>query len=147
MFIPRWICICVPNLVLISPAVWQISHIFNLWPPKTPQIPPCVTRGKFLFCPLPFVGESACVCQIWSQSDHRRRRVYAWKDTHTHTHTHTHTLLYRYRWRQRNTPVCCKNTDRGTAVKLTTTGKEASEWEGGDTIRLGTCNIGSLPDD
>ena len=39
-----------------------------------------------------------CVCQIWSRSDHRRRRVYAWKDTHTHARTHarTHTLLYIY---------------------------------------------------
>ena len=49
---------------------------------------PCwVTRVWFLFSPLPFGDESACVCQIWSQSDHRRRRVYARKDTHTHTHT------------------------------------------------------------
>ena len=80
--------------MLIGPAIWQISHILNFWPPKPPPPPnsPCVTRGKFLFCPLPFLSESACVRQIWSRSDYRRRRVYAWKDTHTHT------LLYRYRF-------------------------------------------------
>ena len=44
---------------------------------------------------LPFLDESACVCQIWSRSDHRRRRVYAWKDARTHACTHacTHTHL------------------------------------------------------
>ena len=60
-----------------------------------PLKPPWVTRGWFLFSSLPFGDESACVCKIWSRSDHRRRRVYRRKDTHTHRHTHT--LLYRYR--------------------------------------------------
>ena len=27
------------------------------------------------------------MCQIWFRSDYRRRRRYAWKDTHTDTHT------------------------------------------------------------
>ena len=72
------------------------SRFLNFWPSN----PPWVTRGLFLFSPLPFLDESACVCQIWSRSDHRWRRVYAWKDTRTHartharTHTHTHTHCY-----------------------------------------------------
>ena len=36
------------------------------WPPKTPQVPPCVSRGN-LFGVYPFPSESAHVCQIWSQ--------------------------------------------------------------------------------
>ena len=70
---------------------------FQFLTPQNPPNSPCVTRGKFLFCTLSFLGESACVCQIWYRSDHRRRRRYAWKDTHTDTHTHT--LLYRYKYR------------------------------------------------
>ena len=35
MSIPRWIRTCVPNLVLIGPAIWQISHIFNFGPDRT----------------------------------------------------------------------------------------------------------------
>ena len=88
-------------------------------PLKPPKFPPCITRGKFLFCPLPFLGESACVCQIWSRSDHRRRRVYAWKDTHTHTHTHTHTLSYIdidiiiiYMWTMHQVGLACNSKCR-----------------------------------
>ena len=75
-----------PVVPIASLYPYLIPHPSRL-PPKTPQIPPWVTRGKFLFCPLPFLGEYACVCQFLSRSDHRRRRVYAWKDTRTHTHT------------------------------------------------------------
>ena len=41
--IPRWICRCVPNLVPIGPAVWQLPRLLNLWHP-TPHAPG-VLRG------------------------------------------------------------------------------------------------------
>ena len=33
MFIPKWICICVNNLVPICPAVWQLSHNYPFLTP------------------------------------------------------------------------------------------------------------------
>ena len=41
--------------------------LLNCWPPKTPQVPPCVSRGN-LFGVYPFQYEFAHVCQIWCQS-------------------------------------------------------------------------------
>ena len=42
--------------------------LLNVWPPKTPQVPPCVSWGN-LFGVYPFPDESAHVYQIWCQSD------------------------------------------------------------------------------
>ena len=42
-------------------------YFWNCWPPKTPQVPPCVSRGN-LFGVYPFPYEFAHVCQIWCQS-------------------------------------------------------------------------------
>ena len=42
--------------------------LLNVWPPKTPQVPPCVYWGN-LFGVYPFPDESAHVYQIWCQSD------------------------------------------------------------------------------
>ena len=42
--------------------------LLNVWPPKTPQVPPCVWHGN-LFGVYPFPDESAQVYQIWCQSD------------------------------------------------------------------------------
>ena len=41
--------------------------LLNVWPPKTPKCPPCVSRGN-LFGVYPFPDEYAHVCQIWCQS-------------------------------------------------------------------------------
>ena len=68
---PRWIRRHEPKLVPIGPAVWQFDSFpwfFNVWPPKTPQMPPCVSQGN-LFGVYPFPDESAHVYQIWCQSD------------------------------------------------------------------------------
>ena len=43
------------------------SHTWNVWPPKTPEVPPCVSRGN-LFGVYSFPDESAHVCQTWCQS-------------------------------------------------------------------------------
>ena len=42
--------------------------LLNVWPPKTPQVPPCLSQGN-LFGVYPFPDESAHVYQIWCQSD------------------------------------------------------------------------------
>ena len=55
MSISRWIRRREPKLVPISPAVWRLSRLSNVWP-KTP-------KGN-LFGVYPF----ASVCQIWCQS-------------------------------------------------------------------------------
>ena len=44
------------------------SPDLNVWPPKTPQVHPCVSQGN-LFGVYPFPDESAHVYQIWCQSD------------------------------------------------------------------------------
>ena len=43
--IPRWICTCVPNLVPIGPAVWQLQHTFECLTPKPLPKCPLVYRG------------------------------------------------------------------------------------------------------
>ena len=45
--IPRLICRCVPNLVPIGPAVWQLPRLSNVWhlPPPPPEMPPGLLRG------------------------------------------------------------------------------------------------------
>ncbi len=56
------------HLFPIGPAVWP--HFPGFWivdPPKTRQVPPCVSRGN-LFGVYPFSYGSADVCQIWGQS-------------------------------------------------------------------------------
>ena len=67
--IPRWICTCVPNVVPIAPAVWQIQQTFWMCDPLNPP-PKCPwdIDGRIVFslCPLP--DESADVYQIWCQS-------------------------------------------------------------------------------
>ncbi len=45
----------------------SFSRLLNVWPPKTPKCPPCVSKGN-LFGVYPFPDESAHVCQIWCQS-------------------------------------------------------------------------------
>ena len=42
--------------------------LLNDWPPKTPQMPPCVSQGN-LFGVYPFPDESAHGYQMWCQSD------------------------------------------------------------------------------
>ena len=106
MSIPRWIRTCVPNLVLIGPAIWQISHIFNCWPPKTPKFPLRDT-GQIFILPTTFsrwicmcvpnlvpIGPQTATCIRLEGYTHARTHA----RTHTHTHnTHTHTLsLYRF---------------------------------------------------
>ena len=44
------------------------SPDLNVWPPKTPQVHPCVSQSN-LFGVYPFPDESAHVYQIWCQSD------------------------------------------------------------------------------
>ena len=44
--IPRWICTCVPNLVPIGSAVWQLPRVLNMWPTKKNQNAPRVLRGE-----------------------------------------------------------------------------------------------------
>ena len=44
------------------------SPDLNVWPPKTPQVHPCVSQGNLLGV-YPFPDESAHVYQIWCQSD------------------------------------------------------------------------------
>ena len=41
--------------------------LLNVWPPKTPQMPPCVSWGN-LFGVYPFPDEYAYVYQMWCQS-------------------------------------------------------------------------------
>ena len=67
MSIPRWMCIRVPNLFPIGPAVWRLSHIFEF---VTPWPPPNAPWARVVnFCSLcPFPGESVYVPQIWSRS-------------------------------------------------------------------------------
>ena len=45
--IPRWICICVPHLVPIDPAVWPASQFFWICDTLTPpsEMPPGVLSG------------------------------------------------------------------------------------------------------
>ena len=45
----------------------SFPRLLNCWPPKIPQVPPFVSRGK-LFGVYPFPCEFAHVCQIWCQS-------------------------------------------------------------------------------
>ena len=45
----------------------SFSSLLNVWPPKTPSVPPCVSKGN-LFGVYPFPDESTHVCQIWCQS-------------------------------------------------------------------------------
>ena len=45
----------------------SFSRLLNVWPPKTPKCPTCVSKGN-LFGVYPFPDESAHVCQIWCQS-------------------------------------------------------------------------------
>ena len=42
--------------------------LLNVWPPNTPQVPPCVSQGN-LFGVYAFPDESAHVYPIWCQSD------------------------------------------------------------------------------
>ena len=63
--IHRWICTCVPNLVPIGTAVWQLQHTFEF---VTPQNAPWYIEGRIVFCLCPFPDESADVYQIWCQS-------------------------------------------------------------------------------
>ena len=42
--------------------------LLNVWPPKNPQVPPCVSQSN-LFGVYPFPDESAHVYQMWCQSD------------------------------------------------------------------------------
>ena len=70
---------------------------FPFMTPQNPPNSPWVTRGKILFCPLPFLGESACVCAKFAPDRTTDGDVYTLGRIHTQTHTHT--LLYRYRWR------------------------------------------------
>ena len=60
--IPRWICICVPNLVPIGPAISHIPLTFEF---VTPTPPSPNVEGQSL-CPFP--NESADMYQIWCQS-------------------------------------------------------------------------------
>ena len=60
---PRWICTCVPNLMPIGPAVWQLPLTFEC---VTPYPPPHV-EGRLVFTLCPFPDESADVYQIWCQ--------------------------------------------------------------------------------
>ena len=64
--IPRWICTGVPNLVPISPVVWQLPQTFEFVtpPPKTPW----GIEGRIVFSLCPFPDESADFYQIWCQS-------------------------------------------------------------------------------
>ena len=69
--IPRWICTYVPNLVPISPAVWQLPNIFWICDPINPPPPPKCPwgiEGRIVFSRCPFPDESADVYQIWCQS-------------------------------------------------------------------------------
>ncbi len=67
--IPRWICTCVPNLVPIGPAVWQLKHTFWICDPlKPPPNAPWDIEGRIVFSLCPFPDESADVYQIWYQS-------------------------------------------------------------------------------
>ena len=69
-----------------SSRLGDFTH-FSIYDPLKPPMCPLDHTGKFLFSPLPFLVESACVCQIWFRLDQRRRRVYAWNATHTDTHS------------------------------------------------------------
>ena len=63
----RRICIRVPILFTIGPAVWHLSNIFEFVTPKPPSNVPWGSRGTF-FSLCPFRDESVYVCQIWSGS-------------------------------------------------------------------------------
>ena len=55
--IPRLICICVPNLVPIDPAVWSFPRL--LWPSKPHRNSPWCIEGQIAFRLCPFLYESA----------------------------------------------------------------------------------------
>ena len=65
MSIPRRIRRRVPNLVPISPVVWQLPQTFEyVTPPKTPW----GIEGRIVFSIRPFPDESADLYHIWCQS-------------------------------------------------------------------------------
>ena len=75
-----------------SSGLAAFSQISISYPLNPPLKGPLGHTGQIFILPLPFLGESACVCKMLSVSDHRRRHVYAWRDracTHRHTHTHS----------------------------------------------------------
>ena len=59
---------CTPTFKILPNSLSDsFSRLFNCRPSKTPQVPPCVSRG-YLFGVYPFPYESAHVCHIWCQS-------------------------------------------------------------------------------
>ena len=57
-----------PNLVLIGPAVWDLSYIFEFVTPYPFPNAPWGLEPINLFSLCPFPDESAYVCRIWSRS-------------------------------------------------------------------------------
>ena len=65
--VTRWICRCVPNLVPIGPAVWQLQQTFEFVTRK-PLKCPWDIEGRIVFSLCRFPDESADVYQMWCQS-------------------------------------------------------------------------------
>ena len=83
---------CVPDLVPIGPAVWQLSRIFfNFWPPKTQNSP----SVRIFILPIN-ISRWICMCvpNLVPIGPYATTCIRLERYTHRHTHTHTHTLLY-----------------------------------------------------